>query len=116
MITKEQAAFVKLRYGVDLPTWLDAQDMDVPTAALGRAVAQRLRQVMNGRSTLRALIRGHRADADYLLAALNRGEEIAETLHERMGMREAAERLADAEEQLTPLIQALYEATDEPHP
>lgn len=116
MITKEQAAFAERRYGLKLPTWLDAQDMDVSTAALARAVARRLRDVMDKRNGLRRLVAKHRADADYLLAILNRGETITETLDERMSMREAAERLADAEEQLEPLVLALYEATDEPHP
>jgi hypothetical protein len=116
VISKDQAAFAEMRYGLKLPTYLDAEDVDPPTAALGRAVARRLADVMTRRIGLRKLVAKHRADADFLLAHLNRGEAISETLDERMSMREAAERLADAEEQLEPLVVALYEATDEPHP
>lgn len=116
MITKDQAAFALIRYGVQLPTWLDAKDVDPATAALGRAVARRLQDVMTKRTGLRKLINKHRADADYLLGILTRGEVFTETLDERMSMREATERLADAEDQLATLVLALHEATDEPHP
>lgn len=116
MITKEQAAFAERRYGLKLPTWLDAQDLDTATAALARAVSRRLREVMDKRVDLLALVKQHAADGEFLLGFLRLPKEISATLAERTSLREAAERLADAEEQLEPLVLALCEATDEPHP
>jgi hypothetical protein len=116
MITRDQATYAELRFGVVLPTWLDAQDLDPATAALARVLAKELRQCMAQRDGLRRLVQKHRADADYLLALLTRGEAFQETLPHRPSMREAAERLALREDTLQALVLAFHEATSEPHP
>lgn len=111
MITEAQARFVQYRYALELPTDLDAEALDRPTAALARAVARRVRDVMDKRVGLLALVKLHAADREHLLTYLRLPKEIDETLPERTSLRQAAEALADAETQLEPLVVALYEAT-----
>lgn len=111
MITKEQAAWAERRYNLPLPTDLDAENLSGPTAALARAVSRRLRSAMDKRVGLLALAKLHAADAEWVTGYLRLPREIDETLPDRVSLREATERLADAEAQLEPLVLALYEAT-----
>lgn len=115
MITKAQAEYAEQRYGVKLPTWLDANDMAPGIPALARAVAGSLQRGMRLRRTAAVLLKEHQrliVDA----AALLDGRKITENLDEPRSLAGALRALADHEELLAPLVQALYEATDEPHP
>jgi hypothetical protein len=115
MISRMQAEYAERRYCVKLPTWLDANDMGPGTPALARAVAAGLQQGIQMRSGVAALIRLHQkmlADAVELLAA----REVTEDLDDRTSVPRALKALAEHEERLAPLVQALYEATDVPHP
>jgi hypothetical protein len=114
MISKMQAEYAQHRYAVQLPTWLDANDMGCGIPALARAVAAGLQQGIQMRAGVASLIRLHQktlAEAAELLAA----REVTEDPDERKSVPSALRALAEHEERLAPLVQALHEATDEPH-
>lgn len=115
MITKDQALYVDRRYGITLPTWLDAQGMDTATAALTRAVCAGLRRAMQMRTGLRVLLRQHAEDVASARALLESGVEIEEDFPARMSVADALKAIADLEQTLGPVIQALHEATNETH-
>lgn len=116
MITRDQATYAELRYGVVLPTWLDVEDMDPATAALARAVAAGLRRVMDMRNRLRRALYEHAADIEAAREMLDSGAEISEDLHERTSVAAALKAIANLEQILEPVVVALHDALDEPHP
>jgi hypothetical protein len=116
MITREQSLYAERRFGVTLATWLDAEDMDPAAAALARAVGAGLRRAMEMRSGLRRALRQHADDIAATREMLESGREITEDLPHRVAVADALKAIADLETTLEPVVAALYQAWDEPHP